>query len=86
MSMHPEGGGRPALLWGTIKATAAIAGLAIVTTAWLSSETLDRRGLARLTGVVVAASGSMGDPVTTGSLAGGAIGVKLDPCARPQRP
>jgi hypothetical protein len=84
MFMHPEGRGRPALLWGTIKATAAIAGLAIVTTAWLSSETLDRRGLARLTGVV--ASGSVGDPVTTGSLAGAANGVKLDPCARPQRP
>jgi hypothetical protein len=84
MFTHPEGGGRPALLWGTVKATAVIAGLAIVTTAWLSSETLDRRGLARLTGV--AASESMGDPVTTGSLAGAANGVKLDPCARPQRP
>jgi hypothetical protein len=84
MFMNPAGGGRPALLWGTIKATAAIAGLAIVTTAWLSSETLDRRGFARLTGV--AASGSIGDPVTTGSLAGAANGLKLDPCARPQRP
>ena len=80
-----EGEGRPALLWGTIKATAAIAGLAIAASAWLSSETLDRGSLARLTGVIVA-SGSVGDPVTTGSLAQAAKGAKLDPCARPRRP
>lgn len=80
-----EGEGRPTLLWGTIKATATIAGLAIMAGAWLSSETLDRSARARLTSAV-AVFGTESDPVVTGSLAGAANGAKLDPCAPARRP
>ncbi len=76
---------RPALLWGTIKAAAAIAVLATFAADWLSSETLDRSALARLAGAVIPSS-IIGDPATTGSLAQAANGAKLDPCARQGRP
>ena len=77
--------GRPALFWGTVKATAAVAALATFATAWLASATLDRGALERLAGAV-APSGAMSDPVTTGSFAQGANGAKLDPCATQRRP
>ena len=77
--------GRPALLWGTIKATAAITVLATFATAWLSSETLDRGALARFAGTV-SISSAVGDPATTGSIAQAANDAKLDPCTRQRVP
>lgn len=76
--------GRPALLWGTVKAAAAIAGLSTLAASWLSTEPLDRNALARLAGTI-APSGGAGDPTTTGSLAQAANGGKLDPCTGQRR-
>ena len=76
--------GRPALLWSTIKATAAIAFLATFVTGWLSSETFDRSALVRLAGAITP-SGALDDPATTGSLAQAAGGARLDPCLRQGR-
>ena len=73
--------GHPALLWSTIKATAAIIVLATFATAWLSSETIDRGALAR-----IALSGLTSDPATTGSIAQAANAAKLDPCTRQRNP
>lgn len=77
--------GRPALLWSTIKAAAAVTVLATFATAWLSSETLDRGALARFAGTI-ALSGATSDPATTGSIAQAANGAKLDPCTRQRSP
>ncbi|MDB5511673.1 MAG: hypothetical protein JWR08_1156 [Enterovirga sp.] len=73
-------GRRPSILIGTVKMAGAVAVLAYGASVWLSGPSLDYRALSR---IASAATRTLDDPITTGSIRPAANSVRLDPCVLP---
>ena len=71
----------PSLLVGTIKTALVVGALSYMAAGWLSAST-DSQTLSRL---AANASQGLADPLTTGSISGGANSTRLDPCQAAKR-
>jgi hypothetical protein len=71
-----QAGGRPSLVWLTVKAAVLISVVSYGAVSWLSSSLPEGIDVVRTAG----RAGPVEDPVTTGSIAREAGTTRLDPC------